>query len=187
MADRRLLLVRHCQSSGQAPDAALTEIGLEQARALADFLAGRGVDMIVSSAYRRAQQSIAPFAAAAGLAVHTDPRLNERTLSDRPVENWRELIRDSFDDVDLRAPGGESAREVLERAWAGLTSILDGGFQLPLVVTHGNLMSLVFRSLDSSFGYTQWENLTNPDVYSDGEKRRTGELREGMGRMRRTR
>ena len=165
MADSRLLLVRHCQSSGQAPDAELTELGLEQARTLADFLVGRGVDMIVTSAYRRAQQSIAPFAATTGLAVHTDHRLNERTLSDRPIENWRELIRDSFDDIDLRASGGESAREVLERAWAGLTSILDGGFRLPLVVTHGNLMSLVFRSLDPSFGYTQWENLTNPDAY----------------------
>ena len=165
MADRRLLLIRHCQSSGQTPDAELTEVGLRQAHALAGFLSGMQVDMIVSSAYRRAQQSIAPFAAASGLAIRTDHRLNERRLSESPMDNWRELIRDSFEDSDLRGPGGESAREALERAWAGLNRMLGSGYRLPLAVTHGNLMALVLSSLDPSFGYKGWESLSNPDVF----------------------
>ena len=35
---RRLLLVRHCQASGQLPDDPLTEVGFEQAASLAEFL-----------------------------------------------------------------------------------------------------------------------------------------------------
>ena len=162
---RRLLLIRHCQASGQLPDDSLTELGFSQAETLADFLSSRQIDAAVSSAFKRAQQTIEPFAASTGLTVRVDTRLNERRLSDGPLDNWREVIRASFDDLDTRAPGGESGREVLERAWACLNELLDGGYNLPLAVTHGNLMSLVLSSLDPSFGYKGWESLSNPDVY----------------------
>ena len=162
---RRLLLIRHCQASGQLPDDSLTELGFSQAETLANFLSGRRIDAVISSAFKRAQQTIEPFAASTGLTVRVDTRLNERRLSDGPLDNWREVIRASFDDLDTRAPGGESGREALERAWVCLNELLDGGYNLPLAVTHGNLMSLVLSSLDPSFGYKGWESLSNPDVY----------------------
>ena len=161
-----MLLIRHCHSSGQDPDAALTEIGRKQAEALAGFLSDYPIDMIVSSSYTRAQQSIEPFAATVGLPVHLDHRLIERTLSGSPVDNWREVVRDSFGDLELRIPGGESAREVLDRGWAAIAELLDGGHQLPIAVTHGNLLSLILNSLDPNFGYDGWESLSNPDVFA---------------------
>jgi 2,3-bisphosphoglycerate-dependent phosphoglycerate mutase len=33
------------------------------------------------------------------------------------------------------------------------------------VVTHGNLLSLIIRYYDPSFGYSEWAKLSNPDVY----------------------
>ena len=161
-----MLLIRHCQSSGQDPDAALTEIGRKQAEALAGFLSDYPIDMIVSSSYTRAQQSIEPFAATVGLPIHLDHRLIERTLSGSPIDNWREVVRDSFGDLELRIPGGESAREVLDRGWAAITELIDGGHRLPIAVTHGNLLSLILNSLDSNFGYAGWESLSNPDVFA---------------------
>ena len=103
--------------------------------------------------------------------MRVDPRLNERTLSSGPggewrsSANWREVVRDSFDTPDLRAPGGETPREVLRRAWAALNEILDGGYSLPVAATHGQLMALVLSSLDPGFGFKGWESLSNPDVY----------------------
>ena len=161
----QLILVRHCEAAGQQPGAALTDNGSEQAHELAEFLSSAPVDRIVASAYVRAQQSIEPLAERLGLPVHIDPRLNERNLSPRPIANWRDVVRQSFEDWDLRAPGGETAREVLARAWECLNNILGECHRLPLVVTHGNLISLVLHSLDSSFGYAGWLGLTNPDVY----------------------
>lgn len=160
-----MLLIRHCQSSGQDPDAALTEIGRKQAEALAEFLSDYPIDMIVSSSYTRAQQSIEPFAATVGLPAHLDHRLIERTLSGSPIDNWREVVRDSFEDLELRVPGGESAREVLDRGWAAITELIDGGHRCPIAVTHGNLLSLILNSLDPNFGYDGWESLSNPDVF----------------------
>ena len=34
-----------------------------------------------------------------------------------------------------------------------------------VLVTHGNAMTLLLKSIDSNFGYPDWEQLRNPDIY----------------------
>jgi len=34
-----------------------------------------------------------------------------------------------------------------------------------ILVTHGNLLTLILKHFDEQVGYTVWENLQNPDVY----------------------
>ena len=170
MPKRNLLLVRHCAATGQEPDAPLTDAGAQQAQTLADFLSEYPIDHITTSEYLRAQQSIEPFASQSDLTFHADPRLNERTLSAYPLDNWQEIVRDSFQEKDLRAPGGETTNEVLRRAWDALNELNGAGHSLPLVVTHGNLMALVLHSLESTFGFQGWKSLTNPDVFMLREK-----------------
>ena len=104
---QQLLLIRHCQAVGQVPQAELTEVGEIQAGELAEFLSEWPVDYIKSSTYERAQQSILPFASLVGLPLNLDERLTERILAVSPLENGRQVIRDSFEDLDLRATGGE--------------------------------------------------------------------------------
>jgi 2,3-bisphosphoglycerate-dependent phosphoglycerate mutase len=161
----RIALVRHCESAGQAPEAPLTETGHAQALDLVGRLSSLAIDHIVCSPYARARATIQPFAMRAGLPVHLDDRLAERRLSPEPIDNWRGFVRQSFDDPDSRAPGGESGRETLGRAWAAMESVLQGGHRLPVVVSHGQLLSLVLHSIDPGFGYAGWEALQNPDVY----------------------
>ena len=170
MTNRAILIVRHCQATEQNPDAPLTETGQHQARFLSEFLAKYPIDFVVASQYRRARQSIEHYANKTKLPIHQDERFNERVLSAEPIENWQEIVRDSFEDKDLRAPGGESADEVLRRAWDGLIELIGAGHELPVVVTHGNLLALVLHSLDSTFGYQGWKSLTNPDVFVLREK-----------------
>lgn len=160
-----ILLVRHCEAAGQEPEAPLTDAGLAQAQALAGLLAGLGVDAIFASEFLRARQTAWPLAQALALPVVVDRRLNERTLSPRPVPNWRDIVRDSFVDPDLRVPGGESANHVLLRAQGCLDEVLQYGYETPAAVTHGNLLSLVLYSVDAAFGFDGWQMLTNPDVY----------------------
>ena len=169
---RRLLLVRHCAASGQQPDAPLSEDGQRQAQALARCLSRHPVDHVVASSYTRARQTIEPFAAGADLAVHLDDRLVEQTLAARPVPDWREAVRDGFVDPDLRLPGGESGRDVLQRGWAAIEDLLEGGHALAVAVTHGKFLSVILNSIDADFGYAQWQSLSNPDVFALAE---TGE------------
>lgn len=163
---RNLILVRHCQATGQHPDAALSETGHQQAQSLATFLSDYAIDHITTSQYLRAQQTIQPFANQHGLPIHTDLRLNERALSAEPLENWQQIVHDSFADPNLRAPGGESANEVLHRVRSALADILNQNHNLPLIVTHGNLLAILLHSVNPTFGYQGWQSLTNPDVFT---------------------
>jgi 2,3-bisphosphoglycerate-dependent phosphoglycerate mutase len=104
---RRLFLVRHCASTGQEASAPLTAVGQAQALRLADHLETLGAELLVSSPYTRAQQSIAPLAQRLGLPVEVDPRLVERVLSAAPLEHWREALRQTFEDLDLAWRGIE--------------------------------------------------------------------------------
>ena len=42
-----------------------------------------------------------------------------------------------------------------------------------VVVTHGNLLALILRSIDATVGFDTWSQLSNPDVfllYADGAR-----------------
>jgi 2,3-bisphosphoglycerate-dependent phosphoglycerate mutase len=150
---------------GPAPDASLTERGLAQAEALADFLAAHPIDRVVSSPYLRARQTIAPFAARARLAVGIDERLRERGVVHDAGGGWREVVRASFGDLDHPAPGWEPARAAQARGLAAIDFDLRVGHGLTALATHGQLMSLVLHSIDPAFGFDGWQALSNPDVY----------------------
>jgi len=162
---RRLFLVRHCESTGQEASAPLTTVGHTQAVLLADHLETVGADLLVSSPYTRAQQSVTPLAQRLGLPVETDARLAERVLSAAPLAHWREAIRQTFADLDLAWPGGESSRTAMARGRAAIDALLARPERVAVVVTHGNLMTLILHSFEAPFDFAAWERLSNPDVY----------------------
>lgn len=161
----RIYLVRHCAALGQEPDAELTDEGRAQAERLADFLSGRPVDAIVSSPFRRAVATIRPLAERLGLEIRVDDRLRERVLSAEPVADWMERLEASFHDLDLRLPGGESSREAMARGVSVIEELIGRPHRAVVVVTHGNLMSLILKRYDASVGFEGWRRLGNPDVY----------------------
>ena len=158
-----LYIVRHCEATGQAPDAPLTEAGLAQAEGLAAALPRGCVDKIISSPYKRAIQSIAPFADRNALTIEIDDRLRERSLGSPGSADWRKALEATFDDLDLMFADGESNRAAMQRGVAVIDEI--AGASRPMVVTHGNLMAMLLRSFDPTVGFAHWSRLTNPDVY----------------------
>lgn len=161
-----ILLIRHCLSTGQAPDAPLAEEGREAAVALAETLTELGVTALYSSPYLRATQTLAPFSERAGLPVTVDQRLRERTLASVDLPNWREHIARSFVDRDYRAPGGESFNDVASRARTALSVIAAADHALPAAATHGNFLSALLHLVDPAFGYDDWLALRNPDLFA---------------------
>jgi 2,3-bisphosphoglycerate-dependent phosphoglycerate mutase len=83
-----------------------------------------GVALLVSSPYTRAQQSIVPLAQRLGLAVEIEARLTERVLSAASLAQWREAIHQTFVDLDLAWPGGESSRTAMARGRAAIDALL---------------------------------------------------------------
>lgn len=159
---KTLYLVRHCSATGQAAEAELSDTGFEQAQKLAAFFSGISIENIISSPFIRAQHSIEPTANAKDLPLTIDARLEERTLSTSDLPNWLELLEKTFLDLDLKLVGGESSREATARA----IEVIEEAQNNTVLVTHGNLMSLILKHFDDSIGFEEWKSLRNPDVYT---------------------
>ena len=158
-------VVRHCKAEGQAADAPLTEAGIQQADKLADFLSGRNIDAIHSSPYERAYRTITPLADKLGLEVKLDERLVERVLSDKNCPEWRDMLHKTYDDLDLCYEGGESSSAAMNRAVRVIKDIMSSGYRNTVLVSHGNLISLLLKHYDDRIGFKEWEAMSNPDVY----------------------
>ena len=165
-----ILLARHGETDDNVPpqrfmgsrDTPLNARGREQARALADAVAGRGVRALADavagrgvralwcSALRRARETADIAAAALDLEPRVDDRLAEshrglwegRVVTDierEEPELWAAWRRGG---AGFRFPGGESLLEHQTRALAALDDIRDGP-RPALVVAHGGTIRAV--------------------------------------------
>lgn len=162
---KKIYLVRHCEARGQSADAELTENGLKQAAFWADFFTGVKIERIISSPYKRTVQSILPLARQLDIEIETDNRLTERVLSSENLPDWMDKLSLTFEDFELKFEGGESSREAMESIVSVVEEVLNGKDQITIIVTHGNLLSLLLNHYDNKFGFDGWKNLSNPDVF----------------------
>lgn len=172
---KQLYIVRHCKAQGQESEAALTVEGQAEALALRSFFQQKRVDRIISSPFKRAIQSIEPLAAERGVAIEEDHRLKERELSDRPLSDWLEKLERTYSDKNLAYSGGESSHAATERAKAVIDERMQQDEEAVLLVTHGNLMSLILGEYIENFGFEEWKKLSNPDVYRINIESRSAE------------
>ncbi|RKQ38005.1 histidine phosphatase family protein [Oceanobacillus halophilus] len=165
---KKIYFVRHCSAYGQHIDSPLTETGITQAKQLSQFFKQQNIsiDKIISSPYLRAIETIKPYAEEHNISISIDQRLKERILSEEPLDDWLDVLEHSFQDPDYKLPGGESASEVSTRANQVVTSVLeDDSITNTIIVSHGNLLAIVFKMFDSNYGFEQWKELRNPDVF----------------------
>ena len=161
----RVILIRHATACGQSPDADLTKEGHKQADNLSSALANLGTDMLFSSPYKRAKQTILPYARISGLKITTLNNLHERVLSLEPKPDWLTHIDRSFQNRDYALPGAESLNDTFARAQSALTEILKINAKRPAAVSHGNLIASVLHHIDPNFGFESWKTMANPDLY----------------------
>jgi len=153
--ERLLFLVRHGETEWNRvgrwqgkTDIPLSDVGRQQARALAAELMGRGIADVHASDLRRAMETAQLIAAALGVAEpKVDARLRERGFgcfegftreecAERHPDAWTRYL------ADRRAtpPGGEPQADVAARILAALTDIARAPVAADaatLVVSHG--------------------------------------------------
>ena len=158
MSGLRLALARHGQTDSNVrraldsrpPGAPLNELGLAQAAALAQRLATEPVTAVHASVAVRAQQTAAPVAAAHGLEVEIVDGVHEIFVGDlegRADQGAREHFEEVYQswqrgDLDVRLPGGESARELRERFVAAVEGISASATGTVVLVSHGAAIRL---------------------------------------------
>ncbi|MDT4923333.1 MAG: hypothetical protein QOG01_1046 [Pseudonocardiales bacterium] len=116
---------------GRLPGFRLSDLGVRQAQAAADWLARLDIGYLVSSPLERAQQTAAPLAAATGLEVAVDDRLIEADnhLQGRQVAGGKGLFKDpanwKYFVNPMRPSWGEPYTDIAERVLAAARSARD--------------------------------------------------------------
>ncbi|ROO89295.1 putative phosphoglycerate mutase [Actinocorallia herbida] len=147
----RTLLLRH----GQTPlsverrfagvgDIPLTEVGVAQAEAAARYLANAGIDVIVASPLRRAQDTAKAVAAVTGAEIRTDEGFRETDFGAweghsfaEVAERWPDDLAAWLSDSGYPPPGGESFTSVAQRVSVARDKLLVRyRHQTVLVVSH---------------------------------------------------
>jgi broad specificity phosphatase PhoE len=133
----------------------LDETGREQARALADTVAGVEVRTLVCSPLARARETADIVAARIGLEPDEDARFTETDTGDWTGRSFAEIKAEDPDgfhryeisDPSFRYPGGESFGEQSDRVQAGLADLRARTDVLPvLVVCHRGVIRLALAA-----------------------------------------
>ena len=157
----RILLIRHGQSKAnvngriQGPDDPLTDFGRHQAKLVGEHLAREyHFDLLVSSALHRARETASIIAEHTGHDVDHDPRFAE-IMNGHSVgmlwTDWREANPElaavwgwDVRHADAAWPGGESGRDVCNRAFAAWDELVEkyaGSDKTIAIVSHGGVIA----------------------------------------------
>ena len=164
-----LYFIRHAQSLPLAhqaePDWALSPVGAAQARGLVPVLTVLGLQRLYSSPYRRCRDTLAPFAAAAGLPVARVADLRERRIAGGWISDFREVWQRSWSDLDFALEGGETSRACRARVVAAVDAIVarHAGETIG-IASHGNAIALFLSHADPTFNVADASAIRTPEI-----------------------
>lgn len=145
--ERQPFVLQGCEIDGP-----LTELGRKQSRLLAEALAGFPIHAVYASTLRRARETAEFVAACHHLEVHTIHDLRECSVGRWEGRDWASIQRDDpeayarffADPVNTPHPGGESYRDVLQRAQRVFADLFARHAGENIVVVGHNMLNRAF-------------------------------------------
>ena len=142
-------------------DLPLTDIGLRQARELAEQLAPLPICRILCSPLQRARQTAAPAAEQLGLPIEIEPRLIEQDYGTfEGTDRFASAFLQAKGQLAYRMPGGESAMRIAQRVY-NLLDELEGSDGV-LLVCHNGICRIIhtyfFDLTNDEFPHYQMDN-----------------------------
>jgi len=92
--------------------------------------------------------------------------LREHLIVREIREDFFEIWKKSWNDFDFVLDGGESSRQCQRRIVPAITEIVRNSDASEFaIVSHGNAVGLFLNFLAPDFGYTDAEQIRNPDIF----------------------
>ena len=166
-----LYLVTHAGSEyveGLERERCLTEQGKHDAEMVSCLLHHESINLLYSSPYKRALDTVQGLADIVGVDIITIEDLRERALSSSNVShsNFRSAKRKLYEERSFAFPGGESSIQAQQRAVEAISDVVERDSGQKIVIgTHGDVMTLIFNHYDESYDYDFWGSTSMPDIY----------------------
>ncbi len=163
-----IYLVRHAHST-YTPDERkrpLSQKGFISAEKVTELLQAENIDVVVSSPYMRAVQTVKGIAGYIEQEVILEEGFKERKLAGKSVEDFDEAITKVWQDYNFAWLGGESNYHAQQRGVDALKHVLEQYRGENIAVgTHGNIMAIIMNNFDKQYNFHFWKALSMPDIY----------------------
>lgn len=158
-----VFFVRHAEPNYDNHDDMLRELspkGLADRSKVTDFLSSKDIDVVLSSPFKRAVDTVKDFADSKGLSIEIVDDFRERRVDSVWIEDFSAFSRRQWDDFSYKLSDGECLKEVQERNISALNEVLSRYSGKNIVIgSHGTALSTVINYYDPSFGFADFDKI----------------------------
>lgn len=158
-----IYFIRHAEPNYENHDDVsreLSEKGLEDRKLVTDFLMDKRIDVVLSSPFKRAMDTVRDFAERNNLEIIPVEKFRERRVDSEWIEDFNSFSKRQWEDFGYKLSDGECLREVQERNIAAISSVIEKHKGKNVVVgSHGTALSTIINFYDKSFGYQQFDEI----------------------------
>jgi len=132
----------------------LTDKGMKDRIKVTNYLLDKKIDVIISSPFIRAVDTVADFAKNVGLSIEIVDDFRERKIDNVWIEDFSGFCKKQWSDFNYKLTDGESLNEVQIRNIRALEEIVDKYNGKNIVIgSHGTALSTIINYYDKSFNY----------------------------------
>jgi 2,3-bisphosphoglycerate-dependent phosphoglycerate mutase len=158
-----IYFVRHAEPDYSVHDDAtrpLTQKGKLAAIKVASYFMDKEIDIVLSSPYKRAIDTIKPFADKSDLEIRHVFDFRERKIDSCWIEDFIGFTKKQWSDFDYKLSDGESLSEVQNRNVTALKGTLEKYSGKNIIIgSHGTALSTIINHFDPTFGYDDFEKI----------------------------
>lgn len=161
----KVYFVRHAEPNYNNHNDALRELsskGMEDRKLVTKFLLDKHIDVVLSSPYKRAVDTVKDFADSYGKEIDIIYDFRERKVESGWIEDFTLFTKMQWNDFTYKLSDGECLQEVQTRNMSALQQVLKRYEGKNIVVgSHGTALSTIINYYDHSFGYNDFERIKN--------------------------
>ena len=158
-----IYFVRHAEPNYENHDDISRELsnkGLKDRRLVTDFLIDKQIDIVLSSPYKRAIDTIREFAEIKGIGITIIDEFKERRVDSGWIEDFNSFCKKQWEDFSYKLSDGECLEEVQNRNILALSRVLEQYRNKNIVVgSHGTALSTIINYYDKTFGYSDFDKI----------------------------
>lgn len=159
----KVYFVRHAEPNYNNRDDMSRELsakGMVDRKLVTWFLSDKNIEVVLSSPFKRAFDTVAHFANSKGLSIEIIDEFRERKVDSIWIEDFVSFSKSQWADFDYKLSDGESLNEVQSRNISALNSVLEKYKGKNIVIgSHGTALSTIINYYDKSFGYEDFERI----------------------------
>ena len=159
----KVYFVRHAEPNYNNRDDMSRELsakGMVDRELVTQFLYDKHIDIVLSSPFKRAVDTVVHFADSKGLNIEIVNDFRERKVDSVWIEDFTAFSKAQWADFDYKLSDGESLNEVQHRNISALNGVIEKYKGKNIAIgTHGTSLSTIINQYDKSFGYENFKKI----------------------------